>query len=131
MVNEYWGFPGGTAVKNPPAIAGGAGDMGLIPKLGRSLMEAMATHSSILAGIILWTEEPGGLRSIGCKVLDTTKGLNKQASDLTKRSGVSSLIRAGVGTSLPFQWLRIPLPMQGMKVQTPVKALRSYMLQGS
>ena len=37
MVNEYWGFPGGTAVKNPPAIAGGAGDMGLIPGLGRSL----------------------------------------------------------------------------------------------
>ena len=100
--------------------------MGLIPKLGRSLMEAMATHSSILAGIILWTEEPGGLRSIGCKVLDTTKGLNKQASDLTKRSGVSSLIRAGVGTSLPFQWLRIPLPMQGMKVRSLVRALRSH-----
>ena len=25
----------------------------------------MATHSSILAWIILWTEEPGGLQSIG------------------------------------------------------------------
>ena len=35
MVNEYWGFPGGTAVKNPPAIAGGAGDMGLIPGSAR------------------------------------------------------------------------------------------------
>ena len=25
----------------------------------------MATHSSILAGMIPWTEEPGGLQSVG------------------------------------------------------------------
>ena len=30
------GFPGGSVVKNPPAKAGAAGDMGLIPGLGRS-----------------------------------------------------------------------------------------------
>ena len=30
------GFPGGSAVKNPPATAGEAGDMGSIPGLGRS-----------------------------------------------------------------------------------------------
>ena len=29
------------------------------------LEEGMATHSSILALRILWTEEPGGLRSMG------------------------------------------------------------------
>ena len=29
------------------------------------LEEGMATHSSILAWRILWTEEPGGLKSIG------------------------------------------------------------------
>ena len=29
------------------------------------LEEGMATHSSILAGRIPWTEEPGGLQSIG------------------------------------------------------------------
>ena len=29
------------------------------------LEEEMATHSSILAGIIPWTEEPGGLESMG------------------------------------------------------------------
>ena len=35
--------------------------------LGREdpLEEGMATHSSILAWRILWTEEPGGLPSIG------------------------------------------------------------------
>ena len=30
-------FPGGAVVKNPPANAGDAGDMGLIPGSGRSL----------------------------------------------------------------------------------------------
>ena len=30
-----------------------------------SLEKGMATHSSILAGRIPWTEEPGGLQSIG------------------------------------------------------------------
>ena len=29
------------------------------------LEKEMATHSSILSGIILWTEEPGGLQSMG------------------------------------------------------------------
>ena len=45
-------------VKNPPASAG---DMGSI--LGREdlLEKGMATHSSILAWEIPWTEEPDGL----------------------------------------------------------------------
>jgi len=30
-----------------------------------ALKEAMATHASIVAGKIPWTEEPGGLRSMG------------------------------------------------------------------
>ena len=30
-----------------------------------SLEEGMAPHSSILAGKIPWTEEPGGLQSMG------------------------------------------------------------------
>ena len=33
----------------------------------------MATHSSILAWKIPWTEEPGGLQSMGCKEWDTTE----------------------------------------------------------
>ena len=42
-----------------------AGDQG--SSLGRedSLEREMATHSSILAWRILWTEEPGGLQSVG------------------------------------------------------------------
>ena len=42
------------------------GDAGLIPGLGRfPLEEDTATHSSILAWRIPWTEEPGWLQSIG------------------------------------------------------------------
>ena len=33
----------------------------------------MATHSSILAWKILWTEEPGGIQSMGSQMLDTTE----------------------------------------------------------
>ena len=49
-------------VKNPPA---NIGDSGLIPGLGRFLKKEMATQSSILTWEIPWTEEPGGLQSMG------------------------------------------------------------------
>ena len=51
-------------VKYLPANAGDAGDMGSSPGLERSLEEEMATHSSILAWNILWTEEPIRLQSM-------------------------------------------------------------------
>ena len=37
------------------------------------LVKGMATHTSILAWRILWTEEPDGLQSMGHKDSDTTK----------------------------------------------------------
>ena len=37
------------------------------------LEKEMATHSSILAWKILWTEEPGRLQSMVCNELDMTK----------------------------------------------------------
>ena len=40
-----------------------------IPGLGRFLKEDMATHSSILAWRIPWTEEPGGLHSMGSQIV--------------------------------------------------------------
>ena len=57
------GFPGGTVLKNLPAKAGDTGSS----SLGQEdpLEEEMATHSSILAWRIPWTEEPGRLQSMG------------------------------------------------------------------
>ena len=56
------GFPGGSAVKNPPANA-----EDWIWSLGQEdpLEKEMATYSSILAWEIPWTEESGGLQSMG------------------------------------------------------------------
>ena len=51
-------------VNNLSANEGDAVDMGLIPGREDPLEEEMATHSSILAWRIPWTEEPGGLQSI-------------------------------------------------------------------
>ena len=47
--------------------------MGLIPGLEDTLEEEMATHSSILAWRIPWTEKPSGLWSIGLQSLDMAK----------------------------------------------------------
>ena len=56
------GFPSGSAVKNPPAM-----QEAQVQSQGRedSLEEGVASHSSILAWRIPWTEESGGLQSIG------------------------------------------------------------------
>ena len=52
-------------VKTPPASAGDIRDM--VHSLGQEgpLEEGMATHSSVLAWRVPWTEEPGGLQLIG------------------------------------------------------------------
>ena len=49
-------------IKNPPAMQDT-----WVRSLGQedALEEDMATHSSILAWRIPWTEEPGGLQSLG------------------------------------------------------------------
>ena len=59
------GFPGGSVVKNLPANAGDIKTR--VSSLGREdpVEEGMAAHSSILAWRIPWTEEPGGLQSMG------------------------------------------------------------------
>ena len=60
-------LPSGSVVKKPSANAGDAGDVDLIPGSERSTEKKMATHSSILACKIPWTDEPGGLQSTGQK----------------------------------------------------------------
>ena len=45
-----------------------AGDPDLTPGWEDPLEGGVATHSSILAWRIPWTEEPGGLRSIGSEI---------------------------------------------------------------
>ena len=62
---KFWEFPGGASGKEPACQCTRHRDMGSILGLGRSPGGGMATHSSILAWRIPWTEEPRGLQSIG------------------------------------------------------------------
>ena len=57
-----------SAVKNPPAMH----EM-WVQSLGREdpLEKEMVTHSRILAWEIPWTEEPGGLQSMGSQKSQT------------------------------------------------------------
>ena len=59
---ELWGFSGGSDGKESACNAETQ-----VRSLGREdpLVKGMATHSSILAWRIPWTEEPGGLQSTG------------------------------------------------------------------
>ena len=59
-------------MKNPPAM-----QVTWVPSLGWKdyLGKEMATHSSILAWIILWTEELGRLQPVGSRKSDTTEQL--------------------------------------------------------
>ena len=58
---RYPGFPGGPAGEES---ACNAGDSGSTPGREYPLEEGMATHASILAWRIPWTEDPGGLQSM-------------------------------------------------------------------
>ena len=59
------GFPGCSAVKNPPAMQ--EPQKTWVPSLGweNPLEVGVATHSSLLAWRIPWTEETGVLQSMG------------------------------------------------------------------
>ena len=59
------GFPGGSVVKNLPAVQ--EPQEVQVHFLGQEdpVEEGMATHSRILAWRIPWIEEPSGLLSIG------------------------------------------------------------------
>ena len=62
FVMEFLGFPGGSAGKESPAMR-----ETWVQSLGWEdpLEKGTATHSSILAWGIPWTEEPGRLKSMG------------------------------------------------------------------
>ena len=73
----HWAFQVALVVKNLPDNGGDTRQETRVPSLGQEdpPEEGMATHSSILSWRIPWTEEPGGLQSmgLGLKELDMTK----------------------------------------------------------
>ena len=68
-----------------PANARATGSpVGLIPGLGRSSEEDMATHSNIIAWRIPWTEEPGRLQSIGYQRVGHDLAIKQQQQQHTE-----------------------------------------------
>ena len=94
----------------------------------------MATHSSILAGKIPWTEEPDGLQSMGlqrivhdCMTEEGERGLGRQVLDIERRK-VKSLSHVrlfaipwtitrqappSIGFSRQEYWSGLPFPSPG------------------
>ena len=67
MAARAIGFPGGSDGKE----SANARDMGSITGSQDLLEKKLATHSSILAWEISWTEEPGRLQSMGWQRVKT------------------------------------------------------------
>ena len=83
-VYEGRGFPGDSAEKNPPDK-----QKIWVQSLGWEdpLEEGMATHSGILAWRIPWTEEPGGLQSMGSQRVRHDLVTQEQRSNSTTTMG--------------------------------------------
>ena len=60
-----WSFPGGATGKEPACQSRRHETWFCFLVRKDPLEEGMTTHSSIVAGIIPWTEEPGRLQSMG------------------------------------------------------------------
>ena len=73
-------------VKNLPANAGAAGDMGSIPGSTDPLEKELATHSSILAGKIPGTEVPGGLWFTGSQESNTIEHAHTKEKGIQHRT---------------------------------------------
>ena len=67
------------------------------PSWEDTLEKGMATHSGILAWRIPWTEETGGLQSMGSQEWDTTQRLNHHQDNRGRDGCMAS----------PTQWTRV------------------------
>ena len=99
-------------VKNLPAM-----QETQVQSLGQEdpMEKGMATHSSILAWRIPWTEEPGRLQFMGCKELDMTKRLSltqgTQWNLDSRKNAMDSYLRFGFqGQSKGKNHVRVKIP---------------------
>ena len=71
----------------------------------------MATHSSILAWKIPWTEEPGNLQTMGRKGVDRTEhgfppANTRDIRDVSSIPGLGRSLRGGHGNPLQYSCLK-------------------------
>ena len=106
MLTSFMGaFPTAQQVKNPPVMQ--ETHKMRVRSLGQEdpLEEEMATHSSILAWRIPWTEEPGGLQSIGLqRVRHNEHSCTHLSSDNTEHGLTRNYILNPQCMQRPGQW---------------------------
>ena len=103
-----WGSPGGSAIKNLPAM-----QETWVPSLDEEdpPEKGMATYSSVLAWEITWTEKPGGLQSMGLQ----RAGYNFTAGHTCMRAMLQWVKRKSSvwrGLSVAFGYLKEHLEVQ-------------------
>ena len=113
MVSHHFrGFPGGSVVKNPPAMQ----EMQVRSLGGEdSLEEGMATHSSILAWEISRTEEPDGLQST--ELQRVGHGLvTKQQQYATSQSSFTNISSSSI----------FPIVCDSLQISNPCTSLEKF-----
>ena len=93
-------YPSDSEVKTPPVLQ--MTQEIRIQSLGWEdpLKEEMATHSSVLAGKIPWTEKPSGLWSMGLKESDTTEVTEHTHTHIHNTKGTFSIFCIYVSYSM-------------------------------
>ena len=110
--------PNGSEVKNLPIMS--ETQETRVQSLGREdpLQEEMATHSSILAWAIPWTEEPGKLQSKGPEESNTTEQSNHFEIIKKKKNVYYNLQTIILNTELTkkFVWVFPYHPMEKLEL---------------
>ena len=78
-----------------------------VRSLGREMEKEMATHSNILAWRVPWTEELGGLQSMGCQESDITELLHFGALRILNLLSESLDLKAMVVSTVIYAISRI------------------------
>ena len=86
--------------------------LGVMRNQSFNLEKGMATHSSVLARRIPWTEEPGGLQSMGSQESDTAEATHITRSPLTVKLSMFFLIP---DTELEATWSFVEVSSQWKK----------------
>ena len=102
MVISRWALQGFSGGSNSKESTCNVGNLGSIPGLGRSLEESVATHSSTFAWRIPWTEDTGGLQSMGSQRVghDWATKHRTWSEQMLLENGFGRLARCNVATGL-------------------------------
>ena len=95
----YWASLVAQTVMNPPAM-----QESWVQSLGWEdpLEEGMATHSSILVWRIPWTEEPGGIQSMGSQRIRHNRATKHSTNNVLKSRAITLPTKVRIVKAMVF-----------------------------